>query len=196
MPFKDYKLLETITHTVQKSIPYYHPESMDVISLETRALDVFSDFHIVKPYTIHVKALIDDALQKMQKVEVHSLLVVNNDDQIIGLINAKRLHGVYRTQVAQREGVHFKEMTSGMLMTKINALPVLEYDVLKDARVGHLARLMHDQQIDHLLIQEYDKHGNAVIRGIISASFIAKRLGASIGHDFGSRSLAELNKII
>ncbi len=196
MPFKEYKLLETITHRTQTSIPYYHPETIDVISLETPALHVFTDFHTSKPYIVHLKALANDALQLMKKVEVRSLLVVNNDDEVAGLISAKRLQGIHRTQVAQKEGVHPKEVTSGMLMTKINDLPVIDYVVLKDTLVGHLARLMHDKYIDHLLVQEHDKQGQVMIRGIISASFIAKRLGAQIGHDLGSRNLAELNKIM
>lgn len=196
MAYKEYKLLETTTHTKEQSVPYYHPETMDVISLETPALHVFTDFHTVKPYVIHVKTLADDALQMMQKVEVHALLVTNNDDEVVGLINTRRLQGVYRTQVAQSEDIHHKEVTVGMLMAKIGSLPMLDYAVLKDTLVGHIARLMHDQHIDHLLIQEQDKSGKDIIRGIISASFIAKRLGAQIGHDLASRNLAELNKII
>ena len=196
MLFKDYKLLDTITHHEQRSMPYYHPETVDVISLETPALHVFTDFHTAKPYTIHMKTLADDALQVMQKVDVHALLVVNNNDDIAGLINTKQLQGIYRTQIAQQEDIHQKEVTVGILMNKISHLPVVDYDVLKDACVGHLARLMHDKQIDHLLAQESSKCGKYIIRGIISAGFIAKRLGVQIGHDLGSRNLAELNKII
>ncbi|WP_162896592.1 CBS domain-containing protein [Cysteiniphilum halobium] len=196
MAYKEYKLLETTTHNRQISIPYYHPETVDVISLETPALHVFTDFHTAKPYVIHVKALADDALQMMKKVEVHALLVINNDDEVVGLINTCRLQGIYRTQVAQSEDIHHKEVTVGMLMVKIGDLPMLDYAVLKDMLVGHIARLMHDKHIDHLIIQEQNKSGKDIIRGIISAGFIAKRLGTKIGHDLASRNLAELNKMI
>ena len=87
---KNYKLLETNTHE-KTAIAYYHPDTVDVISLETPALEVLTDFHTTRPLIIEKNVLADQALSQMQQHKVHALLVVDENDQVIGLINAARV---------------------------------------------------------------------------------------------------------
>ena len=104
--------------------------------------------------------------------------------------------GLYKTQIAQQQGIHSKEVSVEMLMAKIDTLIMLEYSVIKNALVGHIARLLHENNIDHILVYALRKNKTPVIRGLFSAAFISRRLGISIDRDFGSSSLAEMNKII
>ncbi|WP_119343280.1 CBS domain-containing protein [Facilibium subflavum] len=195
MMFKEYKLLPT--HTENKPVlPYFHPDTMDVISLETPALDVLADFHTKRPRIIHKDARADDALAQMQKEQVRALLVINDEDQVVGLINAARVQGIYRTQIARQHDIHTKDVTVNMLMAASDILPLLDYNAVKDACVGHIARLLHEKKIDHILVYETNAKHKLVIRGIFSASFISRRLGMPIGRDLSSGSLAEMNKII
>lgn len=193
--FKNYKLLEANKHQ-QPTIAYYHPDTVDVISLETPALEVLADFHTKRPRVIEKNVLADKALIYMQQEKVHALLVINDNDQVIGLINAARVQGLYKTQIAQQQGIHSKAVNVGMLMAKINTLPMLEYSVIKSALVGHVAHFLHENNIDHLLVYALNKNKTPVIRGIFSAGFISRRLDMAIGRDLGSSSLAEMNKII
>ena len=192
---KNYKLLETNTHE-KIAIAYYHPDTVDVISLETPALEVLTDFHTTRPRIIEKNVLADQALSQMQQHKVHALLVVDENDQVIGLINAARVQGVYKTQVAQQQGIRSKDVTVEMLMTKIDTLKTLQYNAVKNALVGHIARLLHESNTDHMLVYSLNKNKVPVIRGIFSAGFISRRLSMAIGSDLGSSSLAEMNKII
>lgn len=193
--FTEYKALET-TRITPKSIDYYHPDTLEVITLETPALDVLADFYTKRPRVIHKSALASEAIEEMQKEKIKALLVIDDEDHVIGLLNAARVHGNYNTQIAQQHGITTKEVTSAMLMAPINTLPLLEYHRVKDAQVGHIARLLHESNLDHILVIECDAKRNPIIRGIFSASFIGRHLGKNIGVDLGLNTLAEINKII
>ena len=193
--FKDYKLLNTAS-TSSQSIPYHHPDTVEVITLETPALDVLADFHTKRPRHIHKDALANDALELMKKEQVRALLVIDDHDQVVGLINAARVHGAYKTQVAQQHGIKTKDITIANLMAPLKELPLLEYNTVKDALVGHIARLLHEGNFDHILVYDHDSNHKRVIRGIFSASFIARRLGKHIGRDLGLSTLAEMNRVI
>lgn len=136
MTYKEYNPLETTTHNRQPSIPYYQPEIMDVISLKTTALNVFTHFCTVKPYVIHVKKLVDDALQMMLKVEGPVFLVSNNGDEVVGVINTRQLQGINRTKVVRKEDLHPKEVTFRVKIAKISDFLMLDYAVLKNTLVG------------------------------------------------------------
>ena len=196
MSFKDYKLLEVESYQHLKEINYFHPQTIDVISLETPALNVLSDFHTKQPQVIYKNALADDAFEKMQRQNVHSLMVTDDQDRVIGLVNAVQLQGLHKTQIAQKMDIPPKDVTAGMLLERIETLTFLNYNVVKDALVGHIARILNETNHDHLLVTDTDKNNIPTIRGIFSASFIAKRLGAEIGRDLSSSSIAEMNRII
>ncbi|MFZ9036177.1 MAG: CBS domain-containing protein [Francisellaceae bacterium] len=196
MAFKDYKLLETSDNVDLQHLEYFHPDTLDVIILETPALDVFADFHTKQPRIIHQLALANSALEHMKTEKVRALLVVDDNDQVIGLINSNDVQGMKRTQIAQKHDVNAKDVTVEMLMTPASKLTMIDYSLLKNAVVGHIARLLNEKNLDYILVFEVDPKGKKIIRGILSASFISRKLGMQIGRDLALNTLAEINRII
>lgn len=193
--FNEYKLLDAKVYEQDKSIEYFHPDSLDVISLNTKALDVFADFHTRSPRVINKDALASEALQKMIDQKVRALLVVNDQDQVIGLVGAAQLQGMILMQTAQQQGVTAKEVTVSMMMKPLNKLQMLDYKLLDNALVGHIARFLNENNLNHVLVYERDEQENMVIRGIFSASFIGRRLGMQIGHALSESSIADISRI-
>lgn len=193
--FNEYKLLESKTCDQEKNIEYFHPDSLDVITLDTSALDVFADFHTRSPSVINKDALASEALQKMINDKVRALLVVNDQDQVIGLVGAAHLQGMILMQTAQQQGVTAKEVTVSMMMKPLNKLKMLDYKILDNARVGHIARFLNENNLNHVLVYERNEQDRIVIRGIFSSTFIGRRLGAQIGHALSESSVADINRI-
>lgn len=193
--FKEFAKLEL--HTLSEHTEYFHPENFtDVVTTDSPALQVFTDFHIRPPVIIEEKDLVSKALEKMKSSHVKALLVIDSDDKVIGLINSAQILGVKKVKASHDHGVHQAEVAVWMLMTPLNELQILNYRDLSNARVGHIARILHDQNLQHLLTYEVCRNGEKMLRGIFSTTRISRQLGIQIGGDHATSSIAEMTKRI
>lgn len=192
--FQSYTRLAT--HTLQKHSAFYHPESgLDVVNTDTPALKVFTDFMSKSPATIGPDANLDQALQEMIANKVKSLLVVDEHEDIVGLISSKQIHSSKIPALAHHHNTTVKELPVKLVMTDVDHLETLNFKELSNVRVGHIARLMHELGVHHLLvIEKPDNTAQQLVRGIFSASRISRQLGAPVVGDLSSHSIADFTR--
>ena len=192
--YSDYQLLET--GHLQENTTYIHPERMpEVVHLDSPAVDVLTDFKSRSPRLTKPNTLTKNAIELMKDGNVKSLLVIDNDENIIGQVAIRDLEGIKKTQAAQKYGIKPTEVTVNMLMVPFNKVHTLHYKYISGNRVGHIARLFHDLGVYYILVVDDSPKGE-MVRGIFSISRVSRALGYSVTGDLTSHSIAEMNKRI
>lgn len=191
-----YALLET--NKLNENTCYYHPENQpEVVNLDSPAIDILTDFKSRPPVCVHSDKTIHEALEQMKVDGVKSLLVINEENAIIGLVSARGIQGARPGIIAQQNGINLSEVTVGLAMVPYDQIDTINLEYLSNARVGHIVRLLHEKGINYLLVVENLKFGNGeIVRGIFSASRIGRQLDELIGSDLSSNNLADMNKRI
>ncbi len=171
-----YKLLETQSIPVNTSI--HHPEAQDhLITLDSPCLAVFTDFKSAPAETIHPETSITQGLAEMKSAKVKSLIVINDEAEILGLVSLRDLQGAKIGRTAQSHGVSVRELTISQVMVPAEKLEAIDFRILGNARVGHITKIIHEHDLQHLLVVDHDELGLAKIRGIFSATRVARQLG-------------------
>lgn len=191
---QEYNLLDT--KPLGLEVGYYHPEKWrEIVHEDSPALHVFTDFKERTPETITSNIKIDAALEEMKMTKVKSLLVIDDvTDTLIGLVSSRYLQSFNVGKVAQENGIDPKDLTVEMMMQRADKCMTLQYKDLSNARVGHIARLIHDLGVMHLLVTDTEEDGTNYVRGIFSANRISRQIGEDITSDMHAHSLAEINK--
>ena len=174
----------------------HKPES---ISLEDPATLILTDFTTQQPATISSAASIDVALEKMKKLGVRLLLVLDHelrgpedDARVIGQITACDIMGDRPPAIARSSGLKHSEISVKMVMTPESQIQVVDWQDILIAKVGHVLATMHDHHCCHILIVEDDAY-----RGVISLSEITKHMDHfSAEPAVCAHSVAELVRMI
>jgi CBS-domain-containing membrane protein len=188
-----YALLET--GKLKPNTTYIHPEKFpEVVHLDSPAVDVMTDFKKRPPQTASPDDLIQQALEVMKLSKVRSLLVVDSEDQIIGLISARDIQGIKCAMTAREYDVKVPEVTVAMMMIPFDNIPTLNMKDLSNARVGHIKRLIHDLGVNYILVVEDMQDKQQMVRGLFSISRISRQLGENLSGDLSSHSIADISK--
>jgi CBS-domain-containing membrane protein len=183
----DYGPRETVT--LSANLPLEHPDELpEIVHMNDPAMLVLTDFSRVHPVTIRADRSIEYALCKMRSLNVRLLIVVDQNQHMLGLISAYQILGSDPVRLERSNKLDHKQVTVKMLMQPANQICALDIHHLRDARVGHIVATLHDLEQIYLLVVD-----NGVIRGLFSASQISKQLGRDIMDlEEPAHSLAEL----
>jgi len=194
--FKEFAKLDT--KKFQENLLFRHTDKpTEIVDVNAPALTVFTDFQIRDPETTKKFTLASEALKHMKGAGIKSLLVVDDESQAIGFVSSAHIQGISLMQSAKNNYVPPAQVTVGMMMINIEALSMVNYKDLSNARVGHIARLLHDKTYHHLLAYDEDcKNGDIHIRGIFSRTRLNRLLGINIGANFSLNSVSDMNKYL
>lgn len=167
------------------------PHGGERLTLDSRALTVMTDFAVVPAATIEPDASVDDANRSMIRRGVRSLIVIDHDRHVLGIITATDVLGERPMQLALERNVQHHEILVRELMTAIDRMEVLPLDALLDAKIGHVVATLRKAGRQHALVAE-EGPGGDVIRGIFSLSQIAAQLGISIEANAIAATFAEV----
>jgi hypothetical protein len=81
-------------------------------------------------------------------------------------------------------------------MTPRRALEVLEFSDVNAATVGHVVATLKAAGRQHTLVMDRDARGRQRIRGIFSATQIARQLGIAITTDAVVRTFADIEALL
>jgi CBS-domain-containing membrane protein len=172
-----------------------HPTaSPEIVKPDSPAAAVMTSFKAVHPVTTRPEVAIDAALKKMKTTGVRLLFVVNDAEQIIGLITAKDIMGERPIQITQQTRMPRADITVAAVMTPQPDICALDAQAVRDARVGDIIETLRAQERQHALVVKTDKatHAQRVI-GMFSTSQISKLLGYNVIPEVHpARSLAAL----
>ena len=173
-----------------------HCQNPRPTNIEDCALDVMTDFNHVRPVSTYPELSIDDALEKMKAKGVRLLLVLGDDETVIGLITATDIQGEKPVKLVREVGINHSQLTVVMLMTPLSEIEVLSMSAVRNAKIGHIISTLRDLERQHTLVVEVEADtGAQIIRGLFSSSQIGKQLDIEVGEVMApAHSLAEIQQ--
>lgn len=166
------------------------------VYLDSPALEVMTDFKQVRAVTIGPDATLDAAKQAMARNMVRSLLVSDEQRCILGIITSTDTGGEKPMQVVRSRGIRHQEVLVRDIMTDRDQIEVLEMRDVVAAEVGHVVATLKSTGRQHALVAEDDVTGRQMVRGMFSASQIARQLGVPIGEVPIASTFAEIEAAI
>jgi CBS domain-containing protein len=160
------------------------------VSIESPALEVMTDLRRTTPATIRPQAPLGGANQFMITRGVRLLLVVDEREDVLGVITATDILGERSMLVATERGMRRDELTVADIMIPAQQVEVIALPDVAAARVGHVLETLRRAGRQHALVVDFDDIPSgrpltppgrrAMVRGIFSLSQIARQLGVSV----------------
>lgn len=172
--------------------PYYF--SVNPVRVGSSALEVMTDLKYLPAATIGGLVNIEETTQVMIARGVRLLLVVNELQHVIGLVTARDLHGDRSRAAGDRSGA--ASLPVSAVMTPCDAVEVLRFNDVLHAHVGDIIETLKGSGRQHALVVDDELlSGQQKVRGIFSASQIARQLGISTVVSFDlAGTFAELDR--
>ena len=160
------------------------------VDIESPALHVMTDLSRVSPATIRPQAPLAGANQFMIARGVRLLLVIDEQERVIGVITATDILGEKPMLVATERGQRRDELTVADVMTPAAQVEVIALGDVEGARVGHVLETLRRAGRQHALVVDHDEVPSGrpltppgrrtMVRGIFSISQIARQLGVVV----------------
>ena len=119
----------------------------------------------------------DKANAKMIHYGVRMLLVLDDADKVVGLITATDILGEKPIRFLENMGGTHADILVRDVMTPQRELEVLKMQDVMNAKVGHIAATLKQAGRQHAIVVEESDDGGQAIRGLFSATQIARQLG-------------------
>lgn len=184
--------------TLQNGTSFHSTERVfDLIKLDDPAVAVMTDLKKVSAVTIAARAPIEAANTRMKHRGVRLLLVVDDGDTVVGLITSTDTYGTKPIQHIQKHGGAYGDILVQDIMTSQDKLEVIEMDDINRCRVGNVVATLKQAGRSHaLVVDHHDQENRQVIRGIISASQIARQLDIEIPATEIAQTFAEIEALL
>jgi CBS domain-containing protein len=164
--------------------------------LEHPALDVMTDLKRVSAVVIRPDDTVDEAHRRMIQRGVRLLLVLDHERHVVGLITATDIQGEKPMTVTAERGCRREEILVSDIMTPQEGLEVLDMADVAGARVGHIVATLTASGRQHAMVVDRDARGMETVRGLFSATQIARQLGAAIPTIERARTFAEIKEAL
>ena len=165
------------------------------VRIDDPALDVMTDFKLVSAVVVRPTDSIDDALARMKQRKVRSLLVIDYERIVVGLLTAHDVLGEEPMRLVESRQIRHEDICVEDIMTPIHRLEALDIGVVRSSKVGHIVATLQKSGRQHTLVTE----ANCSVRGMFSATQIARQLGvdpASINPTEIMKTFAEIGKLL
>ncbi|KZN13203.1 CBS domain-containing protein [Marinomonas sp. TW1] len=175
--------MKTLTYVSTKDVnELTWPNASDNTNLYSSALTVFTDFSAGGPRVIESSVRADELVTLMRKEHVRMKLVVDSNNQFIGVISLEDLsEDVFIRKVA--DGYQRSELLVADLMRPKEALLALSYKSLKNSDIESLLFSQRNNPYQHLLVID---EATKAIRGLVSSNDVARELRLDIDVSFSS----------
>ncbi|MFZ5558470.1 MAG: CBS domain-containing protein [Pseudomonadota bacterium] len=137
-----------------------------------------TDFRQMAPHTVSPQVPANNALERMRLLSVRLLFVVDAGGGMLGAVTYYDIHGERLQRCLRNAGAGRARsgVLVGSVMRTIPEMQVLEFDGVRQARVGDIAAAFQAENVMHLPVVERDPGGDVVIRGLFSATEMMRRL--------------------
>ena len=172
-----------------------HP-APNPVTLDSPAVDVMTDLALVAAVTIEASASLVTANDYMIARGVRSLFVTAPNGRILGLITAADMLGERPVRESHARGVGRNDLQVTDVMTPIHAVAAMKLEDVRAAKVGHIVASLTQAGRQHGLVAEIGGPSEVSIRGIFSASQIARQLGVPLHIPELARTFAEVEQAL
>lgn len=178
------------------AVRVYKPAPAKRVTLESSALDIMTDLRHSHVAIIEPQASIDQANAYMKQRGVRSLLVLNGDHTLQGVITTTDILGEKPMRFNQERQLKHSEIQVADIMTPLNNLEAVTIDEVRLAKVGHIITSLCEAGRQHTLVMDKDIDGNPLICGIFSLTQIEKQLGHAIPLTEVAKTFAEIEATV
>jgi CBS-domain-containing membrane protein len=147
------------------------------VGIDDPAFAVMTDLREVAAATTTADESVGQAHAQMIRRGVRLLFVLDESRTVVGAITATDLLGEKPVRFMQERGVSHAEIQVGDIMTPAEMLDALPLMDVAQMRVGHIVATMKAVGRQHLMVAE---DGGQRIRGLFSASQVARQLGVEV----------------
>lgn len=189
---RDYSAIKPIA--LEADIGYAQPTQpvLDRVRIDSPAVDVMTDLTRVTAVIILPGDTVDEAHLRMIQRGVRLLLVVDADRRVHGLVTANDVLGEKPVKTAVQQGVPRSDVQVRAIMTPRASLEVLDMREVAAATVGHIVATLKAAGRQHTLVVDQDAKGRQRVRGVFSATQIARQLGIAITTEAVARTFADI----
>lgn len=189
---REYKALSS--HSLKSGASFVRPTQTlpERVVLDDPALSVMTDLKNVSVVTVRAKTPMDKAHAKMKRYGVRTLLVLDESDKVLGLLTTTDILGEKPMRFLQHMGGTHADILVRDIMTPQRDLEVLHYQDVASAKVGHILATLKAAGRQHAMVVEEKENFPQAIRGIFSATQIARQLGVQLQITEIARTFAEI----
>lgn len=193
---RNYPALSSVM--LQAGIGYAQPTQTlpEKVALDDSALQVLTDFQRVTAVIILSGDAVDEAHARMIQRGVRLLLVVDQDRKVLGVITANDILGEKPMQMIVQRGITHGDLLVRDVMTPQEQLDVLNFADVRAAKVGHVVATLQKAGRQHAIVVEFDDKGRQKVRGVFSATQIARQLGVAIQTSQVARTFSEIEAML
>ena len=166
----------------------------ELVHLNDPAISVLYDFRLRPPTTILDTCPMDDALSELKILGLHWLLVINEQDQLCGIISSEDLLGEKPLQLIHNKGIERHKVCVKQLMIPLKNIHAFSWQDMQHAQVGHIVVTLQKQP-HHFSFVVSEENNNSTIYGLFDLSHIARQLHTKITNKTSINSLYELKHI-
>ncbi len=166
------------------------------VKLSSPAADVMTDLTKVSVVSVRAKTPMDKANAKMIKYGVRMLLVLDDNEQLAGLITASDVLGEKPMRFLQNMGGTHADIMVRDIMTTQRELEVLKIQDVKNAKVGDIVATLKKANRQHSLVVSEGPDGHQFVCGLFSITQIARQLGAQVQSFELARTFSEIEAVI
>jgi Mg2+/Co2+ transporter CorB len=153
----------------------------ELVHLDDPALEVMTDFTLTPPHAILPTDTMDHAIHQMKVLNVHLLLVINEEGHFQGILSSEDVWGEKPIKLLQERRIQRDQILVRAIMVPYNNITALDFDVIKMAKVGHIVKTLTEHRQQYALAVTPGENNNVqFIRGIFTASQISKQLHKDI----------------
>jgi CBS-domain-containing membrane protein len=166
------------------------------VKLSAPATDVMTDLSKVSVVSVRAKTPMDKANAKMIRYGVRMLLVLDENEQVAGLLTATDVLGEKPMRFLQNMGGTHADIMVRDIMTTQRELEVLKIEDVRNAKVGQIVATLKKSNRQHALVVAEGADGRQSVCGLFSITQIARQLGAQVQSFEVARTFAEIEAVI
>lgn len=172
------------------------PAAPNPVRFDSPAFEVMTDLRKIHAAVITPNTTMEIANTYMMQRGVRTLLVMNDDNSLAGIITATDILGEKPMRFIQERGVKHNEILVLDIMTPLEKLEAIALEDVAHARVGNIVASLRESGRLHELVIDYDANGLPKICGIFSWTQIEKQLGTVIPPNNVAKSFAEIESTL
>ena len=166
------------------------------VTVESPATEAMTDLSKVPSATIFAEATLEGANRSMLARGVRLLLVVGENNRIIGVATSVDVLGEKSLLTATKRGCNLNDLRISDVMVPVDKMEALDISDVKHAVVGDIVATLKADGRAHALVVGKNPDGQQVLLGIFSVSQIARQLGVPLNTHETARTFAEIEAVI
>jgi CBS domain-containing protein len=153
-------------------------QSFKKVTLHSPAIEVMTDLRRVEALTTTEDVTIDTAEKMMIDYGVRSLIVVDSEHKITGIITSTDILSDKPMQIIADRGLLHSDLLVRDVMTPAHKIKVIDLQDVVKAQVGHIVETLKESGRQHALVADVLENGHQRLCGIFSATQISRQMQA------------------